>query len=100
MSTRQVTRVYFPNPPKEYTQSSLASVQQAYEQLVRQLQNPGDERLTNLTLTALQSGSDQNLAPGDVYEKDGFLKIALADKPNLAGVSGTTALGSVTVTIT
>ena len=100
MSTRQVTRVYFPNPPEQYTQRSLAAVQQAYEQLVRQLQNPGDERLTNLTLTALQSGSDQGLAPGDVYEKDGFLKIALADKPNLAGVSGTTALGSVTVTIT
>jgi hypothetical protein len=56
--------------------------------------------LTNLTLTALQSGSDQGLAPGDVYEKDGFLKVALADKPNVAGVSGTTALGSVTVVIT
>jgi hypothetical protein len=68
--------------------------------LVRQLQNPGDERLTNLTLTALQSGSDQGLAPGDVYEKDGFLKVALADKPNVAGVLGTTALGSVTVVIT
>jgi len=28
------------------------------------------------------------------------LKVALADKPNVAGVSGTTALGSVTVVIT
>jgi hypothetical protein len=35
-----------------------------------------------------------------VYEKDGFLKITLADKPNVAGVLGTTALGSVTVVIT
>lgn len=98
MSTRQVTRVFFPNPPEEYTQKSLAAVQQAYEQLVRQLQNPGDERLTNLTLTALQSGSDQGLPPGEVYEKDGFLKIALADKPNPGGVSATMGVGSVTVT--
>jgi len=97
MSSRQLTRVYFPNPPAEYQQDTIAAIQEAYETLIRQLQNPGDERFTTLTLTNLQSGSDQGLEVGAVYEKDGFLKIALANEPNALGVAATGSVGSVTV---
>jgi len=97
MSSRQLTRVYFPNPPAEYQQNTIAAIQEAYETLIRQIQNPGDIRATNITLTNLQSGSDQGLEVGAVYEKQGFLKIALANEPNVLGVSATGSVGSVTV---
>lgn len=99
MSSRGLTKLFFPNAPDTYQQGHQAEIQRSFLLFLQQLQNPGDARHTNLTLTNLQSGSDQGLAPGDVYEKDGFLKITLADKPNVAGVLGTTALGSVTVVI-
>lgn len=97
MSSRQLTRAFFPNPPAEYQQDTIAAIQEAYETLIRQLQNPGDERFTTLTLTNLQSGSDQGLEVGAVYEKEGFLKIALANEPNALGVAATGSVGSVTV---
>jgi len=97
MSSRQVTRAFFPNPPAEYQQDTIAAIQEAYEILIRQLQNPGDERFTTLTLTNLQSGSDQGLEVGAVYEKEGFLKIALANEPNALGVAANGSVGSVTV---
>jgi hypothetical protein len=100
MSSRQLTRVYFPNPPAEYQQDTIAAIQEAYETLIRQIQNPGDVRATDITLTNLQSGSDTGLEVGAVYEKDGFLKITLANSPNPAGVSGSGVLGAVTVVIT
>ena len=100
MSSRQITRVYFPNPPAEYQQDTIAAIQEAYEILIRQIQNPGDVRATDITLTNLQSGSDTGLEIGAVYEKDGFLKITLANTPNPAGVSGSGVLGSVSVVIT
>lgn len=100
MSSRQLTRVYFPNPPAEYQQDTIAAIQEAYETLIRQIQNPGDVRATDITLTNLQSGSDQGLEVGAVYEKEGFLKITLANSPNPAGVSGSGVLGAVTVVIT
>jgi hypothetical protein len=40
------------------------------------------------------------LEVGAVYEKEGFLKIALANEPNALGVSGSGVLGSVSVVIT
>lgn len=100
MSSRQITRVYFPNPPAEYQQDTIAAIQEAYETLIRQIQNPGDVRATDITLTNLQSGSDTGLEVGAVYEKEGFLKITLANTPNPAGVSGSGVLGSVSVVIT
>ena len=100
MSSRQITRVYFPNPPAEYQQDTIAAIQEAYEILIRQIQNPGDVRATDITLINLQSGSDTGLEIGAVYEKDGFLKITLANTPNPSGVAGSGVLGSVSVVIT
>jgi len=100
MSSRGLTRVFFPNPTSEYDQANLAAIQEAYETLIRQIQNPGDSRATTLTLTDLQQGNDSGLEVGAVYEKDGFLKITLAYSPNPAGVSGIGVLGAVTVVIT
>jgi len=97
VSSRRLSRVYFPNPPAEYQQDTIATIQEAYETLIRQIQNPGDVRATDITLTDLQQGNDSGLEVGAVYEKEGFLKITLAHSPNPAGVSATGTVGSVTV---
>ena len=68
MSSRRLTRVYFPNPPVQYSQETIAAIQEAYETLLRQIQNPGDVRATAITLTNLQSGNDAGLEVGAVYE--------------------------------
>ena len=99
MSSRSLTRLFFPNAPDTYQQSHQAEVQRSFLLFLQQLQNPGDARNTNLTLTNLQSGDDQGLETGAVYEKNGVLKISLANEPNLRGSSATGSVGSVTVTI-
>jgi len=96
MSSRSLTRPFFPNAPTQYNQQHQADIQRSFELFIRQVQNPGDARYTKLTLTDLQT-HDSGLAPGDVFEQDGFLKITKANTPHPNGVSGTMALGAVTV---
>jgi len=96
MSSRNLTRPYFPRAPLQYQQAHQAEIQRAFELFIRQIQNPGDARYTTLTLTDIAS-SDYGLAPGDVFEQDGFLKITKSNTPHPSGVSGTMALGTVTV---
>jgi hypothetical protein len=50
-----------------------------------------------MTLTALQT-NDKGLEVGALFQKDGFLRIALANLPNPEGLSATANIGSVTVT--
>ncbi len=100
MASRSLTRLFFPDAPASYDQTHQADVQRSFLLFLQQIQNPGDARHTDLTLTDLQSGDDQGLETGAVYEKEGFLKISLANEPNLRGVSSSAAVGAVTVTIT
>jgi hypothetical protein len=74
-------------------------VVRAFSVFLQQLQNPGDARHTTLTLTALQS-NDQGLETGALFQVDGFVKIAQANTPHVAGVGSTGSAGSVTVTTT
>ena len=97
--SRLLTRPFFPNPAPEYSPSHQAEIQKAFELLVRQIQNPGDERFTTLVLTNLPD-NDSGLELGSVFDHGGFLKIAKVNAPHPAGNVGTTALGTVTVTIT
>ena len=46
------------------------------------MQNPGEGRHTRLVLTALPN-SDQGLETGSLFERNGFIKISIADQPNL-----------------
>ena len=63
------------------------------------MQNPGETRHTNLTLTTLQEGNDVVLEVGAVFEVDGILKISQANRPHVAGVGATINLGQVEVSI-
>jgi len=69
-----------------------------------QIQNPGEGRHTNLTLTNLQT-DDQGLEPGALFNyRDasgmmGYVKIATANQSNLRGNTATGGVGAVTVAI-
>jgi hypothetical protein len=82
-----------------YDQSYMASVVQSFSVFLEQLNNPGDLRATDLTLTDLAT-SDSGLEVGAVFQQDGILKITLSHKPHPAGVAASSAVGTVTVTTT
>jgi len=95
--SRNLVRPFFPIPPQDYNQGYFNEVIRAFSVYLDQMQNPGEGRNTALVLTALPN-SDQGLETGTLFERNGFIKISIADQPNLLGVSSTGAVGSVTVT--
>ena len=97
--SRDLILPYFAVPPSEYDQSYFANLTRSFATYMQQQQNPGEERATNLTLTALQT-DDSGLETGALFQQDGFVKIALINKPHVRGSSGTGGVGSVTVTTT
>lgn len=98
MSNRRLVRPYFPIPPKEYDQAYFSEVIRAFSVFLQQVQNPGDARHTELTLTDLKT-NDQGLVEGALFQVNGFVKISRSFNPHLAGISATGTVGSVTVTI-
>lgn len=97
--SRRLTRAFFAVPPREYDQTYFSQLVQSFSFLLEQLQNPGDARHTTMTLTNLQT-NDQGLEPGALFQQGGFVKIAQANTPHVAGLTATTSVGSVTVTTT
>jgi hypothetical protein len=77
----------------------MAQVIRAFAVFVQQVNNPGDAVYSNLRLTNLPT-NDQGLPTGALFQHDGFVKITQENTPHVAGVSGTSVLGTVTVVIT
>lgn len=96
MSSRRLSRPYFPIPPSQYDRSYFAEIIRAFSVFLEQVQNPGDIRATELTLTDLQT-DDSGLETGALFQQDGFVKIALINKPHVRGLAGTSAVGTITV---
>lgn len=90
---------FFPTPPEKYNRQYMAQVIRAFAVFVQQVNNPGDAVYSNLRLTNLPT-NDQGLQTGALFQHEGFVKITQANSPHLAGVSGTSVLGTVTVVIT
>ena len=84
--------------PADMMQGMAQGIQQQ-QNLIQQQQNPGEERATRLTLTDLQE-DDSGLENGALFQQDGFVKIALINKPHVRGSGATGAVGTVTVTTT
>tara|TARA_R100000234_G_C4997763_1_gene178772 strand:+ start:1545 stop:1847 length:303 start_codon:yes stop_codon:yes gene_type:complete len=99
MTTRNIPAPLFPFPPEKYDQTYFSDVVRSFAVFVEQNRNPGESRGTKMTLTNLPSGNDLNLETGALFEVDGFVKISRANAPHCSGSSGTSAVGSVTVTI-
>lgn len=99
MSSRNLVKPYFPVPGPAYSQRYMAELVRAFSTYIAQMQNPGQARATFIVFTNIQS-SDQGLEPGAVFrDGNGVLKVAMANKPNVGGLSASGAVGSVTVTV-
>jgi len=96
MSGRRLVLPQFPNAPENYDSRYMTEIIRSFAVFLDLFNNPGDARHTALTLTNLQE-NDYNLEPGAIFQQDGNLKIVVAYKPHPAGVSGTSGVGSVTV---
>ena len=97
--SRRLVRPYFPIPPAQYQQNYFTEVIRAFSVFLEQVQNPGDVRATDLTLTDLQT-DDSGLETGALFQQDGFVKITLINTPHARGSAGTGSVGTVTVSTT
>lgn len=87
----------FARPPSTYDQRYFQDLTRALDALVTAVRSAGEGRQTTIVLTNLQS-NDSGLAPGTIFEVDGFLRVSKLNSSYLAGLAGTGYVGSVTVT--
>lgn len=95
--SRRLARPFFPVPPQDYDRTYFTEVIRAFSLFLQQVQNPGDARHTEMTLTNLQT-HDQGLEVGALFNVDGFVKITRNNVPHPASLSATASIGSVSVT--
>jgi len=96
--SRNLVAPRFPNPPAQYDQRYMADLIRAFALYQQQQQNPGEGRNTTTVLTNMQT-SDQGLEPGTLFrDGNGFVKVTLANQPNVAGLSATGGVGQITKT--
>jgi hypothetical protein len=75
----------------------MDDIVRAFSLYVSSINTPGEGRNTFTVFTNLQT-DDFNLETGAIFNHNGFVKISQLDSPHTRGVSGTSAVGSVTVT--
>ena len=90
-------RPFFPSPPADYNRQYMDDIVRAFSLYVSSINTPGEGRNTFTVFTNLQT-DDFNLETGAIFNHNGFVKISQLDSPHTRGVSGTSAVGSVTVT--
>tara|TARA_R100000315_G_C5182870_1_gene106164 strand:+ start:213 stop:500 length:288 start_codon:yes stop_codon:yes gene_type:complete len=88
---------FFPSPPSDYNRQYMDDIVRAFSLYVSSINTPGEGRNTFTVFTNLQT-DDFNLETGAIFNHNGFVKISQLDSPHTRGVSGTSAVGSVTVT--
>ena len=94
--SRNLTLPYLPVAPQRYDQRYTEEVVRAFSVYLQNMQNPGQGRHTELVLTNLQT-DDSGLENGALFQQNGFVKIALINRPHVRGQQATGAVGSVTV---
>ena len=89
----------FPSPPARGIDAQWAtSLVRSLDQLAYILQNPGEGRMTTLVLTDLPT-DDVGLETGALFRRGSEVLIVSPEIAFPAGLAGTVALGSVTVTV-
>ena len=96
MSGRVTPLPFYTIPPREYDQRYFTQMVQDFSVYLRQMNNPGEGRHTQLVLTNLQT-DDSGLENGALFQQDGIVKIALANKPHVRGSAALGSVGTVTV---
>lgn len=94
--SRNLVAPRFPNPPQIYDPRYFADLVRAFALYQQQVLNPGLGRNTTTVFTNLQT-NDQGLETGTVFrDGNGFLKVAMANAPNVGGLSATGGVGQIT----
>ena len=96
--TRNLNLPFFPVPPNEYNQQYFDTLIRNFAVDLDQIQQPGEGRSTQLVLTNLQT-NDLGLEVGALFNWDGYVKITQANALHLGTNVATSAVGTVTVTI-
>ena len=95
---RKISIPIFPDPPREgYTFTWGSGLIRALDQMAQILRNPGEARATTMVITNLPT-SDYGLEPGSLFRQGNQVFITLTDRPVPGALTGTTRLGTVTVT--
>jgi len=94
--SRNLVRPFFPVPPVSYDQMYFEEVMRSFSVYLVNMQNPGEGRNTGLVLTNLQT-DDSGLEDGGLFQQEGFVKIALLNRPHIRGQQATGSVGTVTV---
>ena len=97
MADRQTVQPNFPIPPPEYTQSYMAEVVRSFSVFLQQVINPGAGRASTFVMTNLPT-SDSGLEVGGFFTQNGYVLTTRAWTPHPAGLEGTGAVGTLTVT--
>mgnify|MGYP003124079774 FL=1 len=97
--SRRLPRPYFPIPPDQYQRTYFSEVIRAFSVFLEQIQNPGDVRATEITITNLPT-DDSGLETGTLFQHDGYVRVPLTHSAYLRGSQGTGSVGSVTVSTT
>jgi hypothetical protein len=96
--SRGLVRPNFPLPPAQYDSRYMAEIVRQFSVFIQQVQNPGDERFTTVTITQLPT-NDVGLEQGSLYNHGGFVKVSELDTSSVAGSGMVTTAGTVTVSI-
>ena len=96
--SRRVTFPLFGNARERYSQYEEMQRQQSYNLLVRALKSVGEQRAFKLVITNIQQG-DKGLEPGTLFADGNRVFISQLDLAFPAGISMTSSVGSVTVSI-
>ena len=97
--SRRLPRPYFPIPPDQYQRTYFSEVIRAFSVFLEQIQNPGDVRATEITITNLPT-DDSGLETGTLFQHNGYVRVPLTHSAFLRGSQGTGSVGTVTVSTT
>jgi len=87
-----------PQPNGELTIEYMYDLVATLDFFIQQQQNPGEGRNTKLVFTALPT-SDVGLEQGTLYRVGNDVKVSLLNIAGVNGNSGTSSVGSVTVSV-
>ena len=89
---------FFPQPPMDYDAGYISQIVRSFALYTEQQNAGGEARFTTITLTNVPS-YDNEITTGDVFERDGFLKITSLSRPHPPSSGSTGSVGNVSVTI-
>lgn len=94
---RRTTFPVFGNAPDKHDRGYLDDMARKLNQLIAALRSPGEGRQSTLVLTDMPT-NDSGIEPGTLFQVDGVVRVSLANRPYLAGVSAKGYVGKVSIT--